>query len=306
VHSEPIYSGKVDAVDLRNVAVFVEAAQSGSLAAAARRLGVAAMVASRRLAALEAEVGARLIHRTTVSSALTPEGEQFLPFAQGMLETEAEARQSLAPSSAGVSGLLRITAAVAFSRKVLVPMIPPVMERNPALRIELVMADGLLDLVALGIDLALRIAPLRDSNLIARKVGDNPRALYATPSYLAKNGIPTKVADLGDYQCLAFPQVTHWSFVNEGRSTRVKIGGRFTANAMEGLHDACLADLGIAMLSDWHVRDAVASGRLVAITLSDGMPETLPIWAVYPSARMVPPKVRAFLHALGGVLRTPA
>jgi DNA-binding transcriptional LysR family regulator len=290
-------------LDLQSVAVFVEAAQSGSLAAAARRLGVASMVASRRLAALETEVGARLIHRTTVSSSLTPEGEQFLPFAQAMLENEADARRALSPASSGVSGLLRVTASVAFSRKVLMPMILPVLERNPELRVELVMADGLLDLVALGIDLAVRIAPLRDSNLIARRIGDSPRALYATPAYLDRHGAPATVADLVQHQCLTFPQVTHWSFAGDGRTTRVKIGGRFTASSMDGLHGACLADLGIAMLSDWDVRDEIASGRLVTITLADGIPETLTIWAVYPSARMVPPKVRSFLQALDEALR---
>ncbi|MBT2246274.1 LysR family transcriptional regulator [Sphingobium sp. BHU LFT2] len=289
-------------MDLRYVAVFVEAAHAGSLAAAARRLGIPPMVASRRLASLETDVGARLMHRTTVASALTPEGEEFLPFAQAMLENEGDARRALAPSSANITGLLRVTASAAFSRKMIVPALPQMMQRNPALRIELTISDTLLDIVGLGIDLAIRIAPLRDSNLIARKLADNPRALYATPAYLAHHGTPVSMADLQEHQCLTFPQITHWTFAGRDKPMRARVSGAFTASSMEGLHAACLADLGIALLSPWDVREELAAGRLKRIELNDGKPEPLAIWAVYPTTRLIPPKVRMFLTELQKVL----
>ncbi len=290
-------------MNLSDVAVLVEAVQSGSLAAAARRLGITPMVASRRLAALEKELGVRLVHRTTRALAPTSEGDAFLPFAQAMVEDEANARAAIRPSEAGASGMLRVTASVPFGRKVVAPMIPHFMRANPDLRVDLLLTDSIVDIVAQGIDVAVRIAELRENALIARRVADNPRALYASPAYLDEHGAPSMLAELVHHQCLATTGTTHWAFGSGGRTIRQKIAGRFTASSVEALHQACLGGLGIANLSAWDVKEELLAGRLVAVPLADAHPEPLAIWAVYPTARLVPPKVRLFVAALEERLR---
>lgn len=287
-------------MDLPSLAVLVEAASAGSLAAAARRLGIPALTATRRLAALEADVGVRLMQRTTRALSLTPEGEALLPFAQAMLENEAAARASLRPAAAGASGLLRITASAAFGRKVVAPVVGAFLRANPQVSVDLLLTDSLVDVVAEGIDLAIRIAILRDSGLIARRLADNRRILCAAPGYLERHGRPTVVADLARHQCLALSGTTHWSFVGNARA---RVQGRFSCNSIEGVRALCLAGHGIAMLSDWDVRQDLAEGRLAVVPLAEGEPEPLGIWALHPSHRFVPPKVRLFVAALETALR---
>ena len=285
-------------MDLADVRVFAEAARTGSLAAAARRLAIAPMAASRRLAALEQEVGARLVHRTTRALSLTAEGEAFLPHAQAMLEDETAARVAIRPSGAGASGMLRVTASAPFGRKMVAPMIPAFMRANPDLQVDLQVTDAITDIVASGIDLAIRIAVLRDNSLIARRLEANPRKLYASPAYVAEHGAPKILADLADHQCLAISGVSHWTFMIGDRSVQQRVAGRFTASGVETLHMACLGGLGIAMLSDWNIREDVAAGGLVEVPLADAVLEPWSIWAVYPSARLVPAKTRLFIDAL--------
>ncbi len=290
-------------MDLVDVGVFVEAARVGSLAAAARRLGIAPMAASRRLAALEQEVGARLVHRTTRALSLTAEGEAFLPHAQAMLEDETAALAAIRPSSAGASGMLRVTASAPFGRKMVAPMIPAFMRANPDLQVDLQVTDAITDIVASGIDVAIRIAVLRDNSLIARRLDDNPRKLYASPAYVAEHGEPKRLADLADHQCLAITGVSHWTFMVGDKPVQQRVAGRFTASGIETLHMACLGGLGLAMLSDWNIREDVAAGRLVEVSLADAVLESWSIWAVYPSARLVPAKTRLFIDALSQHLK---
>jgi DNA-binding transcriptional LysR family regulator len=290
-------------INLSDLAVLVEAVQAGSLAAAARRLRITPMLASRRLAELEEEVGARLMHRTTRSLSLTAEGEAFLPHARALLEEEAMARASVHPLSAGVTGTLRVTASVPFGRKVVAPLVSTFLREHPGLQVDLLLSDGIVDIVAQGLDLALRIAPLRENALVARRLADNPRGLYAAPAYLAEHGMPEVPADLVRHRCLALTGVSHWSFLSGGRTLRQRISGPFTSSSVEALHQACLGGLGITMLSEWDVREEVSVGHLLPIRMGGWEAETLTIWAVYASARLVPPKVRLFIGALEERLR---
>lgn len=290
-------------MELSDLAVFVEAVRAGSLAAAGRRLGINAMAASRRLAALETELGIRLVHRTTRSLSPTAEGETFLPHAQAMLDEQANALAALRPSTSGVSGQLRVTVSAAFGRKVVAPMIAPFMRDNPELQVDLLLTDDQVDIVAQGIDVAIRIAKLRDNHLVARRLADNPRRLVASPAYLHAAGTPGVLAVLPDHACLPASGISHWVFNRNGKTVRQRVAGRFTASSVEALHQACLGGLGIANLSAWDVEDDLGSGRLREIRLADAEPEPLAIWAVYPTARMVPAKVRAFVDALEQILR---
>ncbi|GMM59393.1 LysR family transcriptional regulator [Novosphingobium pituita] len=290
-------------MNLQDLAVFAEAVRSGSLAAAARRLGLNAMAASRRLAALETELGVRLVQRTTRALSPTAEGEAFLPHAQAMLDEQASALAALRPAGAGVSGQLRVTASAAFGRKVVAPMIARFMAANPDLGVDLLLTDDQVDIVAQGIDVAVRIAKLRDNHLVARRLADNPRRLCAAPAYIARHGKPRVLADLVDHACLLGTGGSHWVFVRNGKTVRQKVGGRFTASSIEALHQACIGGLGIANLSGWNVEDDLRAGVIEPIRLEDAEPEPLAIWAVYPTARLVPAKVRAFVGALEQELR---
>ncbi|MCR0985051.1 LysR family transcriptional regulator [Roseomonas populi] len=292
-------------INLTNVAVLVEAVGAGSLAAAARRLRITPMLASRRLAELEEEVGARLMHRTTRSLSLTVEGEAFLPHAEALLEEEAQARASVRPAATGLTGTLRLTASVPFGRKVVAPLVPVFLQDHPGLQVDLLLSDSIVDIVAQGLDLAIRIAVLRDNTLVARRLADNPRGLYASPAYLAEHGIPATPAELVHHRCLMLTGTSHWTFLAGGRTVRQRVFGPFTSSSVEALHQACLGGLGIAMLSAWDVREEVAIGHLLPIQMDAGVPEPLAIWAVYPTVRLTPPKVRLFMTALEARLRQP-
>jgi len=283
---------------LNDVEVFVEAIKAGSLAGAARRLSMSAMAASRCLNNLEAELGVRLVHRTTRSLSPTSDGEVFLPHAQALLEDKTNALADLYPDGAHLSGRLRITASAAFGRRIIAPMLPDFMRQHPALQVDLLATDEQVDIVGKGIDVALRIAPLRDNRLVAHRLCDNPRDLCASADYLAANGYPTSLSDLAGHSCLTTSDTTHWSFEQDGQRSRQKVSGRFSANSIEAIFEACLGGMGIANLSRWYVGPALAQGRLKRIVLEDAEPEALAVWAVYPTSRLIPAKVRKFVEAL--------
>ncbi|SOC36786.1 DNA-binding transcriptional LysR family regulator [Rhizobium subbaraonis] len=256
------------------------------------------MMASRRLAALETALGVRLLHRTTRALSLTPEGETFLPFAQSIVENGDEALARMRSDSRGAAGLLRVSVPVAFGLRFVAPIVPGLLARHPDLRIALDLTDALPDLVATGTDLAIRIARLRDNSLVAQKLADNPRLLVASPGYLEARGTPASLDALSEHDCLPLDGVTHWTFAG-GRSDRqVRVNARFSSSSIAACLSVCVAGGGIALLSHWNVSDDLASGRLVRIELADAQPETLNIWAVYPTARLVLPKVRVFISAL--------
>ncbi len=282
-------------MDTEDLAVFVHAVAAGSLSGAARRLSTTPAAASRRLAALEARLGARLMHRTTRSVTLTGEGEAFLPHAQAAL---ASGREEAA-------GLLRVTAPANFGRRVVAPLLPPLLASHPDLRVDLLLTDSLVDIVAEGIDTAVRIARLRDSALVARRLAESPVLLCAAPAYLARAGTPRRLADLAEHDCLALGGGGHWTFELGGRPRRVRVSGRFGSNSLEAVREACLGGAGLALFSAWDVAEELERGALVAVELDALPPQELAIWAVYPTARLLPPKVRVFVSALQDVLARP-
>ncbi|MDM9645447.1 LysR family transcriptional regulator [Rhizobium sp. S163] len=300
-------------MNTEDVRIFVAASAAGSLSEAARRLGIAPMVATRRLASLEAALDVRLMHRTTRSLSLTPEGETFLPFAQALVENEEEARARLRTDGKGAAGLLRVSVPVAFGLKLVMPLVPKLLQDNPDFKISVDMNDSLPDLVASGTDLAIRIARLKDSSLIAQKLADNARSLVAAPAYLKRRGAPMNTHDLLEHDCLPMTGVSHWTFmrggirgdVREDGETHVRLNSRFSSSSIAGCHAACLAGGGLALLSNWYVEDDIDAGRLVRITLEDAVPETNAIWAVYPTTRLILPKVRVFISAIRSTLAEP-
>lgn len=283
---------------LEDIEVFVEAVRVGSLAGAARRLSMSAMAASRALTHLEAELGVRLVHRTTRSLSPTSDGDIFLPHALALLEDKSNALADLFPDGTHLSGRLRITASAGFGRKILAPMLTRFMQQHPALQVDLLATDEQVDIVGKGIDVALRIAPLRDNRLVAHRLCHNPRDLCASVEYLATNGYPKSFNDLAAHSCLTTSDTVHWSFEQGELRYKQKVSGRFSANSVEAIFEACLGGMGIANLSRWYVEPAFREGKLVRIVLEDAQPESLAVWAVYPTSRLIPAKVRKFVEAL--------
>ncbi|MFC4171232.1 LysR family transcriptional regulator [Microvirga sp. GCM10011540] len=275
--------------------VFLNAVRTGSLSGAAKHLKLTPMSTTRRLAALEEELGIRLFHRTSRSLALTPEGEAFLPFASEIVDTQEAARAALSPTEGGATGLLRVTAPVTLGRKRIMPIVHELLNENPALRIDLDLNDALVDIVASGVDLAIRIAPLKDSGLIARRLVDNPKLIYAAPSYLERNGAPRTIEDLEHHECLTFSNFTHWQFIVDGKERSIRVSSRFSSSGVDGFLSACVSGLGLAQLSAWDVKDELANGSLRPVPIEGASPRDLAIWAVFPSRRQVLPKLRVFL-----------
>jgi DNA-binding transcriptional LysR family regulator len=290
-------------MDTDAVAVLVDAALAGSLAGAARRLRISPMVATRRLATLEQDLGVRLFHRTTRSMSLTPEGEAFLPYAQALVEGELAARANLRAAKEGVSGTLRVSTSTAFGRKLIAPIVPRLLKTHPSLRIEMALTDEVVDITGTGMDLAIRFTEPRENSLVARPIGSSPRVLVAAPSYVEEFGRPRTAADLKGHACLSLSGLTHWPFRIDGRERQVPIDVRLTATA-DALHDACLHGAGITLLSHWNVRENLRDGTLVRLHLDDASDGDHTIWVVYPTAKLVLPKVRMFIAELEGLLAT--
>lgn len=289
-------------MQISDVEVFQAIAAGGSLSGAARRLGLTPMTVSRRLASLEKELGVRLVHRTTRSVALTAEGDVFLPYAQRMLEADEAARVTLRSHAGTASGLLKVTAPTVFGQAVIMPLIPSLLADNPGLHLDLTLSDSIVDIVGLGIDVAIRIATLRDSALVARPLADNPRVVCASPDYLARRGVPTVLDDLRQHACIALHGMPYWPFARNGDSVSVRAEAAFSANSVEAVRTACRQGLGLAMLTYWDVREELLDGRLVRVELADVTPEQLSITAVLPTRRHVPHRVRVFLERLEAVL----
>jgi len=281
--------------DLR---IFLAVAAAPNLSAAARQLDLGPMQVSRRLASLEDELGVRLFHRTTRSLSLTAEGEAFLPFAHTMTDAEESARGQLSPSGAGVAGVLRMTAPSVFGQAIVLPLAARLMEQFPALRIDLDLSDRVQDIVGQGFDLALRIAPLADSELVARRMAPNPRIICAAPGYLARYGRPTTLAQLETHQCIVLQTVPKWPLLVNGELQRRRMQGRVLTSSVDAARTAALLGMGVAMLTYWDVRQQLADGTLVKIGLEDAMMEDLSVWAVMPTRRYVPTRVKVFLDAL--------
>jgi len=284
-------------IDLNDIQVLARVVEAGSFTAAARLLGMPKTTVSRRIAALEREVGVRLLQRTTRSLSLTDAGRLYYEQSSQALRLIERANLRLAEARAEPSGTIRISAPVGFGGHFLTATVFDFLTAHPKTRVELRLTDDTLNLVETGIDLAFRTGVLPDSTLVARRLGSTHRILCASPDYLARCGVPAVPADLAGHHCvIAGPSAAGAPWVLEGPegSETVTVSGRFAANEMQAVHAAALAGLGIAQLPLGIAEAAVAEGRLRRV-----LPEhTTPaggLYAVYPSSQHLSPLVRAFI-----------
>lgn len=286
------------ALDLSTVALFVRVAALGNVSAAGRECGLSPAAAGARLAQLEGTLGTRLLHRTTRRVALTQEGDVFLGQAEALLALEAQALASVGQGHASPQGRLRVSCSSSFGRQHVSPALPAFLARYPGISLDFRLTDRVVDLLAEGVDLAIRVGALRDSTLIARKLATNRRTLCASPAYLAERGMPKHPGELVEHDCLVLGEQRDWRFVTPSGEKSVRVAGRLASDNGEVLRDAVLAGLGIAIKSTWDVGEHLRRGELVPVLASYPLAEEVAIWAVYPSRAFVPPKTHALIDYL--------
>ncbi len=286
---------------------FLAVAEAGSFAAAADRLGLARALVSKRVAALEQRLGARLFARTTRRVGLTSEGADLLPRARRILAEYEAALAELARGRGEPHGRLRLTAPTSFGIRHLGPVLAEFARAHPALAIEIALDDRFVDLVEEGFDLALRIGELPDSSLIARLLAPIRLVLCAAPAYLERHGAPREPADLARHRCLHYRHAragTRWQLRREGRRETVSVADHFVADNGDVLAAAAEAGLGILLSPTFIVADALRAGRLVRVLADWEVPE-FALYAVWPPGGRPPLRVRALVDFLLGRFGDP-
>jgi DNA-binding transcriptional LysR family regulator len=295
----------VDRLD--ELTIFAAIVETGSLAAAARKLRRSPPAVTRILAALEARVATRLVERTTRRLSLTEAGRRLAPQAAAVLAAYDEATQDIAADQSP-AGLLRVTAPMVFGSRHVTPLVTAFQTAHPLLRVELVLADRNLDLVDEGLDIAVRIGRLADSSLIARRVGQVARVLVASPDYIAVHGPPGEPAALSRHHLIytaSRPDSVVWRFGHGGRTMTVAIEPRLIINQVEASLAAARAGHGIAAALSYQVAEELVDGRLVRL-LAEWEPPPLPVHLVVPGGRHMPARTRLFLeHAARGLAGLP-
>lgn len=285
---------------LEHIRTFVRAVETGSFTAVAAEQGQSQPTVSRQISALEEHLGVRLMQRTTRALALTDEGRSYYAHARTLLDAVEEAALAVRPE-AEIRGNLRIAAPLAFARLHLMPRMARFLDAHPALRTDWVLGDRPVDLVEEGIDVAIRIGRVTDQGLIARRIGQMRRVTVARPDYFARAGRPQHPDDLTAHDCIVYTglsTVDEWHFTAaDGAALMVKVSGRVRVSASEGMRAALLEGLGIAVCPTWLFTDEIETG-VVEQVLQAFEPAAMPIQAVYPSRRLVPPRVRAFVDFL--------
>lgn len=286
---------------LQAIKVFRQVVDQGSFAEAARRMGLSPAAVSKNIRELEAHLRVRLLNRTTRRLSLTEAGERYFEQIARILDDLSEADSSLGPMQRMPSGLLRVSAPMAFTLTRLSNAIVGFLDRHPDLTLDLKLEDRRVDLVKEGIDLAIRGSDrLEDSSLIARKLMTLRHVVCASPGYFACAGRPGEPEDLSSHNCVQFTLSGHtqeWSFTRKERIVRVAIGGRYKVTTSLAVRDALLAGFGLSLIPRIYVEKDIAEGRLTT-ALDDWTPVETSIYAVYPSRQYVLPKVRAFVDFL--------
>ncbi|USE77229.1 LysR family transcriptional regulator [Cupriavidus gilardii] len=276
---------------------FVGVIEAGSFSAAARRLNLGQPAVSKSIAQLEERLGTRLLLRSTRGLTPTDAGQRFYEHAKRAIEEADEAEQAARDSSEGLSGRLRVSAAVTFARLHILPGLKTFMDRHPQLEIDIALDDRNIDLLEEGTDVALRMGMLDDSSMTARRIARSPRLVVGTPRYFAQAGVPRTPADLSGHQAIIYSQRgggESWSFRQGSTEVAVVVSGRVRVSAAEGIRTAVLADMGLAVASRWMFAPEVEQG-VVQTVLNDWTLPPIDLWAVFPSGRLVTAKARAFV-----------
>lgn len=289
---------------------FVAVSGSGSFAAAARKAGVATSSLTRQVDALEAEIGASLLNRSTRGLTLTPAGEEYLERVRRILADVEDAGRSVGDRDGVPRGLLRVSLPIAFARLHVAPILPAFLRAYPEVELELVTTDRIVDMVGERIDVAIRLGSLPSSSMVARRLGGHRRLVCASPKYLDRFGAPERPVDLVDRPCLTFVYGDGdraWRFERDGSEQLVRVRGPLTSSDSETLRSAAVAGLGLVLLPTWLVGEDLAAGRLVEVLagwraeIGRLVPEGASdagVFALFLPDRRSSAKVRAFVEHL--------
>jgi DNA-binding transcriptional LysR family regulator len=298
------------AESLRAMRIFVTAVQSGSLSAAARQLGLSAASASRQITDLEQQLGGRLLNRTSRKLTLTEAGQMYFKRVEQILQQVAEANESVSQFESVPRGTLRVHSRMLVAHVAIVPALPRFLAEYPEIRIDLMLSNFAVDLVALNVDLDIRTGKLADSALVARKLASSVRMVCAAPGYLDAHPPIRVPADLSAHNCLFYSRSAGrmvWHFVaRDGTQAETPVSGTLQSDNGQALLAGVRAGIGIALMPDWAIREDLRSGRLRRLfpeyrvshtDLEDG------VYAVYQRTRHMSPKLRVFVDFIGAIFR---
>jgi DNA-binding transcriptional LysR family regulator len=276
------------------MATFVRVVETGSFSAAARLLHVGQPAVSKTVAQLENMLQVSLLIRSTHGLSPTEAGLRYYERARAAIQEADEAELAARGAGSGLTGRLRVSAATTFARLHIVPHLPHFLAAHPDLDIDVILDDRVIDLVAEGVDISLRMGDLADSTAVARKLATGGRSVLATPAYLEGAREPQSPGDLAAHQAVVYSQQPNvWSFTREGAAVSVTVHGRVRLSAAEGLRAAVLADMGLTIASDWMFAEELANGRVRKVLQGWSLP-AIDLWAVFPTGRMASAKARQF------------
>ncbi|MEH6358613.1 MAG: LysR family transcriptional regulator [Pseudomonadales bacterium] len=281
------------------IPVFVAVVEKGGFSAAARSLEISKSAVSKRINQLEAQLGVRLLHRTTRKLSLTEAGERYFEHAAQALASARQGEDAVTELQGEPQGKLKISSPMSFGRLHVAPLIPKFLKRYPKIEIDLVMDDHKVDLVAMGVDIAIRSGSgnLPDSALVARKLAPLRQALCASPDYIEQYGLPERPAELTAHNCVLYSyssDVNEWTLNKKDETETVLVSGNYRVNNSEALLEALREGLGIGRLPTFIAGPDLKSGRLVKLFESYQIPDHT-FFAVFPAREYLPAKVRVFL-----------
>jgi len=285
---------------LLNMATFAQVVESRGFSAAAERLQVSRAVVSKRIAALERDLGVTLLHRTTRRQSLTEAGEALYAHSRRVLDEVATAEERVHELSSAPRGILRVTAPHSYGSRILGPRVAQFLLRYPHIRMELQLNDEVTDLAAASVDIAVRLTAQPAEGLVARRLEEIPYVVCAAPAYLQRHGTPQKPEDLLAHNCIYYAgdQVHRpWRFTRKGHETVVEISGSLMANSVAVLRDAAIAGLGVATLSRYQVEQELAAGTLCEVLQDYRLPLRSVFLVTLPD-RLLPTKTRVFIDFL--------
>jgi len=285
---------------LTEMSVFTAVAQKGSFTSAARELGLSPSAASKLVTRLEERLGARLLNRTTRQVRLTEGGEVFLQRCVAILDDIEGAEELLTGFGREPKGTLTVNSTAGFARHCLLPLLPRFQATFPHLQINLQVSPTAVDLIATGVDVAIRMGELKDTSLIARKLCESRRIICASPGYLEIHGEPRNSADLEGHDCLCMsstPSFNQWKLNTPRGRKLVEVEGSFSADKVDMLHQHALQGGGLVRLEEFMVEADISAGRLVPV-LEQYNNEMQPVHAVFPHRQHLPSKVRVFVDFL--------
>jgi DNA-binding transcriptional LysR family regulator len=289
---------------LAELDIFARVVTTGSMSAAGRELGVSPPVVSKRIRSLEERLGTRLLQRTTRQLALTESGKGFYERVVAILASVDEAEAWVSRRAAAARGVLRVSAPTSFGRLHIAPHLVDFLKEFPDITMDLSLSDQFVDIVAEGFDLAIRIADLQDSSLVAKRLAPNHRVLCAAPGYLAAMGEPETLADLAKHRLLLH-NGDSWRLENAAGPATVKVDSAIRTNSSEVIREAVLAGIGVALRSTWDVGPEIDSGRLAIVLPGWHASSRVAVHAVYPSRRHLAHKVRVFMDFLAERFGSP-